>query len=444
MGKRAPSVKRMNVLYSNDTQGNYPDSWYLATAQPLDAFPSLKGSKKYDICIVGAGYTGLSSALHLSNLGYSVAVLDAHRVGFGASGRNGGQLGAGQRIYQDELVSKIGENNADKLWHLASDAVSTVKDIIKTNKIDCHIKPGIATLGFNSKEVKELHNYAEYLEKRYSYIGLELLNPEDCNNLCCSEKYTGGILDMNAAHLHPLRFVFGLAKAAVTAGTDIFEHSEVIKLVPGKVNRIITKLGEIQSDFVVLGCNGYLGNLEPKVAAKVMPINSFIIATEPLGQRAEEVLKKDIAVTDTKFVVNYFRLSKDKRLLFGGGENYSHKFPKNITSTVLKPMLEIFPQLSDVKIDYAWGGTLGITRQRMPYFYRVTDTILSVSGYSGHGLGTATHAGKLISMAINGQQDGFNTMASIPIKSFPGGARYKTPLLILAMSWYALRDKIGI
>ena len=434
----------MNLLYSNDTQGNYPQSWYSATAEPLNAFPNLKGSKKYDICIVGAGYTGLSSALHLSSLGYSVAVLDAHRVGFGASGRNGGQLGAGQRVNQDELVSKIGENNADKMWHLANDAVSTVKEIIKKNNIDCHIKPGIATLGFNSKEVKELHNYAEYLEKRYNYIGLELLGQEDCNTLCCSEKYTGGILDMNAAHLHPLRFIFGLAKAAVLAGTDIFEQSEVIKLVPGKVNRTITKVGEIQSDFVVLGCNGYLGNLEPKVAAKVMPINNFIIATEPLGERTEEVLTKDIAVADTKFVVNYFRLSKDKRLLFGGGENYSYKFPKNITSTVLKPMLEIFPQLSNIKIDYAWGGTLGITRQRMPYFCRVTDTILSVSGYSGHGVGTATHAGKLISMAINGQQDGFNTMASIPIKSFPGGARYKTPLLVLAMSWYALRDKIGI
>ena len=434
----------MNLLYSNDTQGNYPQSWYSATAEPLNAFPNLKGSKKYDICIVGAGYTGLSSALHLSSLGYSVAVLDAHRVGFGASGRNGGQLGAGQRVNQDELVSKIGENNADKMWHLANDAVSTVKEIINTNNIDCHIKPGIATLGFNSKEVKELHNYAEYLEKRYSYKGLELLSHDDCNTLCCSEKYTGGILDMNAAHLHPLRFIFGLAKAAILAGTDIFEQSEVVKLIPGKVNRTITKVGEIQSDFVVLGCNGYLGNLEPKVAAKVMPINNFIIATEPLGKRTEEVLTKDIAVADTKFVVNYFRLSKDKRLLFGGGENYSYKFPKNITSTVLKPMLEIFPQLSNVKIDYAWGGTLGITRQRMPYFCRVTDTILSVSGYSGHGLGTATHAGKLISMAINGQQDGFNTMASIPIKSFPGGARYKTPLLILAMSWYALRDKLGI
>jgi gamma-glutamylputrescine oxidase len=330
------------------------------------------------------------------------------------------------------------------MWHLANDAVSTVKEIIKKNNIDCHIKPGIATLGFNSKEVKELHNYAEYLKKRYSYKGLELLSQEECNTLCCSEKYTGGILDMNAAHLHPLRFIFGLAKAAVLAGTDIFEQSEVIKLVPGKVNKTITKVGEIQSDFVVLGCNGYLGNLEPKVAAKVMPINNFIIATEPLGERTEEVLTRDIAVADTKFVVNYFRLSKDKRLLFGGGENYSYKFPKNITSTVLKPMLEIFPQLSNIKIDYAWGGTLGITRQRMPYFCRVTDTILSVSGYSGHGVGTATHAGKLISMAINGQQDGFNTMASIPIKSFPGGARYKTPLLVLAMSWYALRDKIGI
>ena len=358
----------MNLLYSNDTQGNYPESWYSATAEPLSAFPNLKGSKKYDICIVGAGYTGLSSALHLSNLGYSVAVLDAHRVGFGASGRNGGQLGAGQRVYQDELVNKVGENNADKMWHLANDAVSTVKDIIKTNKIDCHIKPGIATLGFNSNEVKELHNYAEYLEKRYSYKGLELLSHADCNTLCCSEKYTGGILDMNAAHLHPLRFIFGLAKAAILAGTDIFEQSEVVKLIPGKVNRTITKVGEIQSDFVVLGCNGYLGNLEPKVAAKVMPINNFIIATEPLGERTEEVLTKDIAVADTKFVVNYFRLSKDKRLLFGGGENYSYKFPKNITSTVLKPMLEIFPQLSNVKIDYAWGGTLGITRQRMPYF----------------------------------------------------------------------------
>ena len=434
----------MNLLYSNDTQGNYPESWYSATAQHLNAFPSLKGSRKYDICVVGAGYTGLSAALHLSKLGYSVAVLDAHRVGFGASGRNGGQLGAGQRVNQDELVYQLGDKNADKMWQLANDAVNTVKEIIGEYKIDCHIKPGIATLGFNSKEVKELHNYAEYLKKRYSYTGLELLSQEECNTLCCSKKYTGGILDMNAAHLHPLRFIFGLAKAAVRAGTDIFEQSEVIKLVPGKVNKTITKVGEIQSDFVVLGCNGYLGNLEPKVATKVMPINNFIIATEPLGEKTEEVLTRDIAVADTKFVVNYFRLSKDKRLLFGGGENYSYKFPKNITSTVLKPMLEIFPQLSNIKIDYAWGGTLGITRQRMPYFCRVTDTILSVSGYSGHGVGTATHAGKLISMAINGQQDGFNTMASIPIKSFPGGARYKTPLLILAMSWYALRDKLGI
>ena len=434
----------MNLLHSNDNLGKYPESWYAATAKHLDPFPILKGSKKYDVCIVGAGYTGLSTALHLSRLGYSVAVLEAHRVGFGASGRNGGQLGAGQRVSQDELVSYLGEKHAHNLWLLAKDAVNTVKEIIKTNKIDCHLKPGVATLGFNSKEVKGLHQYAEYLEKKYNYDGLEKLDHKVCSAICGSEKYKGGILDMNAAHLHPLRFVFGLAKAAIKAGADIFEKSEVTSLLPGKVNRTLTISGEVQSEFVVLGCNGYLGNLEQKVAAKVMPINNFIVATEPLGDRAKSVLAKDIAVADTKFVVNYFRLSDDQRLLFGGGENYSYKFPTNITSTVLKPMLEIFPHLSNVKIDYAWGGTLGITMNRMPYFCRVTDTILSVSGFSGHGLGTATHAGKLLSLAINGQQDGFNTMANIPIKSFPGGAKFKSPLLILAMSWYALRDRLGI
>ena len=193
----------MNLLYSNDTQGNYPESWYAATAEPLNAFPSLKSSRRYDVCIVGAGFTGLSAALHLSKLGYSVAVVDAHRIGFGASGRNGGQLGTGQRRNQDELVNKLGEDIADKMWLLANDAVNTVKEIITANKIDCQIKPGVATLGFNSKEVKELHNYAEYLEKRYNYNGLELLDRDDSNNLCRSKKYTGGMLDMNAAHLHP-------------------------------------------------------------------------------------------------------------------------------------------------------------------------------------------------------------------------------------------------
>ena len=221
-----------------------------------------------------------------------MAVLDAHRVGFGASGRKGGQLGAGQRVNQDELVYQLGDKNAYKMWQLANDAVNTVKEIIEEYKIDCHIKPGIATLGFNSKEVKELHQYAEYLQKRYKYEGLEILTHEACNALCRSKKYTGGILDMNAAHLHPLRFVFGLAKAAIQTVTNIFEQSEVVKLVPGNVNKVITKTGEIQYELVVLGCNGYLGNLEPKVAAKVMPINNFIIATEPLGDRATSILQR--------------------------------------------------------------------------------------------------------------------------------------------------------
>ena len=282
----------MNLLHSNDTLGKYPDSWYAATAKHLDPFPILKGAKKYDVCIVGAGYTGLSTALHLSKLGYSVAVLEAHRVGFGASGRNGGQLGAGQRVSQDELVSYLGEKHAHNLWLLAKDAVNTVKEIIKTNKIDCHLKPGVATLGFNSKEVKGLHQYAEYLEKTYNYDGLEKLDHKVCSEICGSEKYKGGSLDMNAAHLHPLRFVFGLAKAAIQAGADIFEKSEVTSLLPGKVNRALTISGEIQSEFVVLGCNGYLGNLEQKVAAKVIPINNFIVATHTTHMSLLKAIKK--------------------------------------------------------------------------------------------------------------------------------------------------------
>ncbi len=204
-----------------------------------------------------------------------------------------------------------------------------------------------------------------------------------------------------------------------------------------------TENGVLRCQHVVIACNGYLGGLEPKVARRVMPINNFIIATEPLGSAAARVLSKDVAVADTKFVVNYFRLSHDGRLLFGGGENYSYRFPKNIAKTVRKPMTEIFPHLTDVKIDYAWGGTLGITVRRMPYLARLEPNILSASGYSGHGVGTATHAGKMMALAINGVAGGFETLSKVPAIQFPGGNRLRSPLLVLAMSWYAMRDRLG-
>ncbi|WP_299850084.1 FAD-binding oxidoreductase [uncultured Roseovarius sp.] len=434
----------MNLLYANDRPGTYPDSWYAATATQLDPFERLKGQTKADICVIGAGYTGLSAALHLAEAGRDVVLLDAHRVGFGASGRNGGQLGSGQRMAQDGLEKLVGQDDATKLWELAEDAKDLVKSLVARHKIDCHLKPGIAHACFSAREVAEEHEYAEHLQIRYGYDQIEALDHDQLQAICPSPAYVGGTLDMGAGHLHPLSYALGLARATATAGVRIFENSEVHDIQPGAKAVVRTNHGQVEADHVILACNGYLGGLNRKVAARVMPINNFIAATEPLGDEATKVLARDVAIADTKFVINYFRLSHDKRLLFGGGESYGYKFPSDIAATVRKPMQQIFPHLADVRIDYAWGGTLGITMKRMPYLARLAPNVLSASGYSGHGVGTATHAGQLMAQAIAGQTDGFDTMARIPTNSFPGGTMMRSPLLVLAMTWYAMRDRLGV
>jgi gamma-glutamylputrescine oxidase len=218
----------------------------------------------------------------------------------------------------------------------------------------------------------------------------------------------------------------------------------VHQITRGAKLRVATDAGSIEADHLILACNGYLGGLERKVAARVMPINNFIVATEPLGDAAARVLARDVAVADSKFVVNYFRLSHDKRLLFGGGESYGYRFPKDIRATVRKPMLEIFPHLQDVALEYAWGGTLAITMRRMPYLARLAPNILTASGYSGHGVGTATHAGRLMAEAVRGEASGFDCMARVPAPAFPGGTALRSPLLVLAMTWFSLRDRLGL
>ena len=225
---------------------------------------------------------------------------------------------------------------------------------------------------------------------------------------------------------------------------QIYERSEVFAIEDGPQVEIRTGEGTVRADHLILACNGYLGGLNDQVAARVMPINNFVAATEPLGDDAARVLARDVAVADSKFVVNYFRLSHDKRLLFGGGESYGYRFPSDVAAKVRQPMTEIFPHLRDVKIDYAWGGTLAITMKRLPYLARVSPRILSASGYSGHGVGTATHAGRLMAEAIAGQSEGFNTMSRIPTAPFPGGPKMRTPLLALAMTWFSLRDRLGL
>ena len=433
----------MNLLYSNDTKGAFPRSWYAATAHKRTPAHQLRGDATADICIVGGGFTGLSAALHLAEHGYSVALIEAHRVGFGASGRNGGQLGSGQRVEQTDLEKMVGEAEALKLWELAENAKNLVKQLISKHKIDCYLKPGIAHATFSASETAHEHAYVEHLQSRYGYDQITALSEEALSAVCPSPRYKGGSLDMGAAHLHPLNYALGLARACEKAGVTFYENTHVHHIEDGAKVTVRCDTGRVLADHVILAANGYLGGLNRRVAGRVMPINNFIAATEPLGEDAARVLTKDIAVADSKFVVNYFRLSSDNRLLFGGGESYGYKFP-DIDKTVRKPMIDIYPHLKDIRFDYTWGGTLAITMKRLPYLARLAPNILSASGYSGHGVGTATQAGKLMADAIAGEATGFDTMARIPNTPFPGGAALRTPLLTLAMTWYALRDRLGV
>ncbi|NEY92187.1 NAD(P)/FAD-dependent oxidoreductase [Tabrizicola oligotrophica] len=433
----------MNLLHVNDRAGEYPPSWYAATRAEFAPCPALMGEVRADVCVVGAGYTGLSAALHLAEKGFSVVVLEAHRVGFGASGRNGGQVGSGQRQDQVWLEKAVGREDAHRMWDLAEDAKALVKDLIARHAMPVTFHPGVAHACWSEAEVRDTHAYAEKLHRDYGYDQLEPLDRAGIRALIGSKVYKGGEVDRGAGHVHPLNYAIGLAEAAQKAGAVIHEASEVLRLESGAKPVVHTAQGRVICDQVILAANGYLGDLEPKVAAKVMPINNFIVATEPLGARAAEILSEPVAVADTKFVVNYWRLSEDNRLLFGGGESYGYRFP-DVIRTVSKPMLEVYPQLADARIDYAWGGTLAITLNRMPCFTRPTANVMSASGYSGHGVALATLAGKLMAEAVAGNAAGFDLMASLPQPRFPGGATLRWPLLVLAMTWYSLRDRLGL
>ncbi len=432
----------MNLLHANDRTGEYPPSYYAATRAELAPYAPLQGEMRADVCIVGGGYTGLSAALHLAQKGLDVVLLEAHRVGFGASGRNGGQVGSGQRQDQVWLEKAVGRDVAHHLWDLSQDAKALVKSLIKDHAMPVAFHPGVAHACWTEAEVRDTHAYAAKLHRDYGYTELEVLDRDAIRRLIGSAAYKGGELDRGAGHLHPLNFAVGLAQAATAAGAKIYEGSEVHHIAHGAKPEVRTSQGRVICDHVILAGNGYLGNLDRQIAAKVMPINNFIVATEPLGDRAAAILSEPVAVADTKFVVNYWRLSEDNRLLFGGGESYGYRFP-DLIRTVRKPMLQVYPQLADVRIDYAWGGTLAITLNRMPCFTRPAPNILSASGYSGHGVALATLAGKLMAEAVAGQSSGFDVMASLPQPRFPGGVALRWPLLAAAMTWYSLRDRLG-
>ncbi len=436
-------ARHLDLLTANDTQGEYPQSYYAAAATPLPPFPTAQGDLRCDICVVGGGFTGLSSALHLAERGYDVILMDAQRVGFGASGRNGGQAGMGQRLEQDELETMLGKAHARQLWDIGKQSVDLVRRLSTDPLMDCAFHDGIVHAEHRARNVGHSLDYAKKLQDEYEYDLVRGLDREEMHHLVGSTAYHGGTIDLGSGHIDPLRFALGLARMAQAAGVRLFENSKVTEVTEASPAQVTTDGATIRADHVVLACNGYLGGLNGRVAARVMPINNFIVATEPMSPEQQEALvRNNHAVADSKFVVNYFRFSDDHRLLFGGAETYGYRFPSDIRKLVSKPMLEIFPQLKGTRLDYAWGGTLAITMNRMPHFERVAGNVLSLSGYSGHGLALATLAGQIAAETIAGQAERFDIMASVPTRRFPGGASLRSPLLVLAMLWFSLRDKV--
>lgn len=421
----------------------YPASYYAATAVGAVELPVLAGEQECDVCVIGGGYTGLSSALHLAERGYEVVLLEAERVGWGASGRNGGQVGTGQRQDQDELEATLGITRARLLWDLAEEAKATVIERVGRHRIDCDLKLGIVHACHKPAHARSRARYVEKLKREYGYSAIRTLTGIELGQILGTSRYHGGDLDRGAAHLHPLNYALGLARAAREAGARLFEGSRVERYDRRDPTTVHTARGSVRTRHVVLACNGYLGALEPRIAGHVMPINNFILATEPLGaERAQTLIRHDVAVCDTKFVLDYYRLSADQRLLFGGGENYRQRFPRDLKGFVRKYMLRVYPQLADARIDYAWGGTLAITLKRMPHFGRLAPNVFFAQGFSGHGVAMASLAGKLIAEAVAGTAERFDVMAQVPAPRFPGGTLLRWPGLVLGMLYYSLRDKL--
>lgn len=433
----------MNPLYRNDRRGQHAPSWYAASVPPQPDRPPLRGRVTADVAILGAGYTGLWAALTLARAGRKVVVLDAHRVGFGASGRNGGQVHAGYNRAQSWLAQRLGETRARALWDLSETANQQVRTFCTTHAPEARYTPGIAHGEYTSRALDDARAEADFLARRYAY-DTDTLDRTAFADLVRSPRYAGGSFDPSGGHLHPLAYAQALARAAEAHGVTIHETTEVTHISPQPGVIFKTPHGQLEAPEAILAGNGYLPGLMPAVNARVLPINSFIAATEPLPDSWHEVLARDIAVADSKFVVNYYRFTHDRRFLFGGRESYALAFPRDIETALKARMLHLFPQLAGTRIDHVWGGALGITTTRLPHVARVAPNILSGAGFSGQGVALSGMAGRVMAEALLGQSDGLTTLEALPVPPFPGGASLRAPILALAMTWFALRDRIGL
>jgi len=424
---------------------NYVENYYTATRNPHAPWPVLQESIQCDVCIIGAGFTGLSAGLFLTEAGYDVVLLEASRVGFGASGRNGGQAVNSYSRDVDVIEQRYGKDTAKMLGSMMFEGGDIIRDRIDRYAIACDYRPGGIFAAFNARQMAHLARQ-KAAWARYGNHELELLDERGIRREVASERYVGGLLDKRGAHLHPLNLALGEAEAIRRHGGRIYEQSAALSVNYGSPNRVKTAQGEVSATFLIFAGNAYLpSELEPRLSRKSMPCGSQIIATEPLSRdQALALLPNNYSVEDCNYLLDYFRLSADNRLLYGGGVIYGAREPADVEKIIRPKMLRTFPQLHNVKLDFAWSGNFLLTMSRMPQFGRLENNVYFMQGDSGHGV-TATHlSGKLISEVLRGDAERFDAFARLPHLPFPGGRRFKVPLTAMGAAWYALRDRLGV
>lgn len=417
------------------------NSYYRATASPFSAQPSLVGDHKADVCIIGGGFTGLSAALAAAEAGYSVILLEAEAIGFGASGRNGGQLIPGLRWGMADILSEFGPARARAIYNVAMDAVTSVNARIGKCGISCDLKTGHLEAAYKPAHYDTMLRELDVLRDDFGHMTCEAVAPADMAEHINGGNYHGGLYERAGGHFHPLNYALGLASAAVAAGVQIFENSRVTALTEGERVIACTATGSVSAASVIVGADGWTGDILPSLASYTVPIMNYNVATVPLGTIANLLLPSGAAVADSRFVLNYFRLSADGRMIFGGGEKYTTRPPRDIAAFVCKHMVQVFPGLAETPIDYAWGGAVSVSMNRLPHFGR-QGNIWFAHGFSGHGALMTTLAGELMVEAMRGTMERFDVMARLPHSRFPGGRRFAKPLATLGLLWYALRDRL--
>ncbi len=416
-------------------------SWYEASVtRPLPA-PALAGDIEADVCVVGAGIAGCSTALHLAERGFRVVLLEAERAGFGASGRSGGQLIPGYACSQQKLIAQLGRDDARRLWDFTLEGVDLVRERVRRHGIDCDLAWGHMHCAVKPGQIDDLREEHREFEEEYGYRSTRFMERAEVEGLLATKRYCAGLYDTAAGHCHPLKYALGLAAAAKTAGVHFHEGSRVTSIERGPTVVLRTAGGSVRAKQVALCANVGLGEIVPALGRKAMGVATYIVATRQLGaERANALIRNNMAVSDVNWVLDYFLRSADHRLLFGGRVSYSGIDPVNTANATRLRMLNVFPQLADAEIEYAWGGFVDITMNRAPHFGRLDPNLYFLQGFSGHGMVLTGIAGKILAEAIAGQAERFDVYTRIRHYDFPGGMALRRPALVLAMLWYRMRD----